>query len=165
MLELRLPYPPTLNSYYRHVGRYTLLSRKGREYREMVVSLLANQKIEPLSGPLDMMLVFHPPDRRRRDVDNLQKAILDALQHGGAYHNDDQIMHLDVWKRDPIAGGKAIVRLRQLAVEHLRQFPDGEDQTLSNLKQAQRYLSQVIAEMEHAHVLAEPQPVECPHAD
>jgi hypothetical protein len=26
-----------------------------------------------------------PPDRRRRDIDNVQKPLLDALQHGGAY--------------------------------------------------------------------------------
>jgi hypothetical protein len=32
-----------------------------------------------------MSIIVHPPDRRRRDIDNVQKALLDALQHGGAY--------------------------------------------------------------------------------
>jgi crossover junction endodeoxyribonuclease RusA len=32
-----------------------------------------------------------PPDRRRRDLDNLLKPTLDALQHGGVYEDDSQV--------------------------------------------------------------------------
>ena len=36
-----LPFPPSVNWYYRHVGDRTLLSREGREYREIVCSLFS----------------------------------------------------------------------------------------------------------------------------
>jgi hypothetical protein len=31
-MKLTLPYPPSVNHYYRRVGPRTLISREGREY-------------------------------------------------------------------------------------------------------------------------------------
>ena len=55
-----------------------------------------------------------PPHRRRRDIDNVQKALLDALQHGGAYEDDGQIVRLSIEKGDSVEGGKAIVRIQKV---------------------------------------------------
>ncbi len=70
------------------MGARTLISRAGRAFRERVCSLLAARQIDPLAGPLAVQIEVFPPDHRRRDIDNLQKALLDALQHGGAYFDD-----------------------------------------------------------------------------
>lgn len=114
MLTFELPFPPSLNHYYRHLGHVTLISRRGRAYRETVVALLADQGIQPMDGLLELLVEFYPPDRRRRDADNFQKCLLDALAHAGVYHDDSQIVHLEVWKRDPVKGGKAVVRIQEL---------------------------------------------------
>jgi Holliday junction resolvase RusA-like endonuclease len=114
MLELELPYPPSVNHYWRRVGARTLISRGGRAFRQSVCSLLAARGIRPLAGPLAIDIRIHPPDRRRRDIDNVQKALLDAMQHGGAYFDDNQIVRLAIEKCDPVPGGKTIVRMRQL---------------------------------------------------
>jgi len=114
MLTLELPFPPSLNHYYRHLGHVTLISRRGREYRNLVIALLAKQGIRPLVGALNLELELYPPDRRRRDADNAMKALLDALAHAGVYQDDSQIMHLEVWKLPPVAGGKAVVHLEEL---------------------------------------------------
>jgi hypothetical protein len=79
-----------------------------------VIALLHSLGIRPLSGPLDLRLELYPPDRRRRDCDNAQKPVLDALQHGGAYHDDSQIVHLETWKLAPIKGGKAVVVIEEV---------------------------------------------------
>jgi crossover junction endodeoxyribonuclease RusA len=110
-MEFELPFPPSANHYWRHVGARTLISRGGRAFRMTVCSILAARGVRPLSGALEVFIDLYPPDRRRRDVDNSQKALLDALTHGGAYHDDSQIVHLDTWKRSPIDGGKVIVRI------------------------------------------------------
>lgn len=115
MLTLELPYPPSTNHYYRHLGHVTLISSRGRAYRDAVVALLAALGVRPLSGPLDLRLELYPPDRRRRDCDNAQKPVLDALQHGGAYHDDSQIVHLETWKLAPLKGGKAVVFILEVA--------------------------------------------------
>lgn len=88
MLEVELPYPPSINHYWRRVGPKTLISREGRRFRARVVAILAAMRVRPLAGDLAVEVEVYPPDRRRRDIDNVQKALLDALAHGGAYADD-----------------------------------------------------------------------------
>ena len=115
MLEFELPYPPSANHYWRRVGSRTLISRGGRAFRQAVCSILAASTFEMLTGPLEVKVTVFPPDRRRRDVDNLQKALLDALQHGGAYRDDSQIVRLSIEKGDPVEGGKTLVRIQEVS--------------------------------------------------
>jgi Holliday junction resolvase RusA-like endonuclease len=106
MLELDLPYPPSVNHYWRHVGSRVLISREGRAYRSTVGAILALRRVRPLVGSLAIEIDVYPPDRRRRDLDNLMKSLLDALAHGGAYEDDSQIDRLLLIRRHVIAGGK-----------------------------------------------------------
>ncbi|MFW6061885.1 MAG: RusA family crossover junction endodeoxyribonuclease, partial [Planctomycetota bacterium] len=76
---IHLPYPPSVNHYFRNVRGRTLISRQGREYRKAVCRLLADRGLAPMQGPVGMLLQAHPPDRRRRDLDNLMKAVWDSL--------------------------------------------------------------------------------------
>lgn len=98
-LTLELPHPPSINHYWRRVGPRTLISREGRRFRERVTSILAARCVRPLSGQLSIDVDIYPPDRRRRDLDNLQKALFDALEHGGAYHDDGQIVRIALTKQ------------------------------------------------------------------
>jgi crossover junction endodeoxyribonuclease RusA len=112
-VEVELPFPPSLNHLWRRVGNRTLISRRGRTFRSQVCSILTGT--EPLSGPLAIVIDLFPPDRRRRDVDNVQKALLDALAHGGAYHDDSQIARLTIERREVVPGGKVRVRIEEYA--------------------------------------------------
>jgi Holliday junction resolvase RusA-like endonuclease len=113
-LELELPYPPSVNHYWRRVGPKTLISREGRRFRERVIALLQARGVRALLGPLEVEVEAYPPDLRRHDLDNLQKALLDALQHGGAYLDDSQIVRLEIRKCLPVPGGKSVVRIRNI---------------------------------------------------
>ena len=114
MIELELPFPPSVNHYYRRVGPRTLISREGRTYRDRVASLLKVLGVRPLTGPIQMRIEIYPPDNRRRDLDNLQKSLWDALQHGGAYHDDSQVVKFEVEKRAVVPGGKVIVGIEEI---------------------------------------------------
>lgn len=117
MIELELPYPPSVNHLWRRVGPRTLISREGRLYRQRVGALLAAHGVRPLDGSLDVVIEMYAPDYRRRDLDNLQKCLLDSLAHGGAYHDDSQIDHLETWRRKPLPPhGMVIVRIRSLEI-------------------------------------------------
>jgi len=110
MITLELPYPPSINRYYRHVGFRTLISREGRAYRRAVCAILRLTGVRPLEGTLAVGIDLYPPDRRVRDADNAQKALIDALQHGGIYRDDSQIKKLLTIMRSQVTpGGKAIV--------------------------------------------------------
>jgi crossover junction endodeoxyribonuclease RusA len=108
------PYPPSINHYWRRVGPRTLISREGRQFRKRVLAILAAMGIQPLYGRLAVSVEVYPPDNRRRDLDNVFKALLDAMQHGGAYADDSQIVRLSIEKQKPVEGGKTIVRIESL---------------------------------------------------
>ena len=72
---------------------------------------MIKQRIKPLLGPLAVRMEIHPPDQRRRDCDNVQKSLLDALQHAGVFWDDSQIVWLLTVKASPTPGGSATVVL------------------------------------------------------
>lgn len=111
MIEIELPFPPSVNHYYRRVGPRTLISREGRRFRERVCSLLAASGIRPMSGPLRVEVEVYPPDRRKRDLDNSMKSLNDALEYGGAFHDDSQIKDLRMQEREVTPGGRVLVRI------------------------------------------------------
>ena len=100
-----LPYPPSVNHYWRRAGSRTFISREGRVFRKKVVRILAAMGTRPMDGRLRVVVEVYPPDNRKRDLDNVLKALLDALQHGGAFHDDFQIDQLSVLRHGKTAGG------------------------------------------------------------
>jgi crossover junction endodeoxyribonuclease RusA len=111
MLMLELPYPPSLNHYFRSFRGRTVISHTGRAFRRAVCILLRQANVRPLAGPLVVAIDLYPPDNRRRDCDNALKALLDALQHGGAFFDDAQIVWLLTVKAQVIPGGKTMVAI------------------------------------------------------
>jgi len=111
-MELELPYPPSINHYWRRIGSRTLISRSGRVFRAEVFSILNGQRRPKMLGRLEVEVDLYPPDRRRRDVDNILKPLLDSLQHGGIYVDDSQIDELHIHRRECVPGGCVRVRLR-----------------------------------------------------
>ncbi|MCD4823677.1 MAG: RusA family crossover junction endodeoxyribonuclease, partial [Phycisphaerae bacterium] len=100
-MRMTLPFPPTVNSYWRHVGPRTLISRKGREYRRAICGLLAGgNKKPPRTGRIALCMDAFPPDRRRRDLDNLPKAVLDSLAHAGVYEDDSHYAELRIMRSE-----------------------------------------------------------------
>ncbi|MCC7407526.1 MAG: RusA family crossover junction endodeoxyribonuclease [Phycisphaeraceae bacterium] len=113
MLEVELPFPPSVNHYWRHFRGRMVISEQGRRYRETVRIALAAMNVRPAKGCVAVRVEAFPPDRRRRDLDNLLKALCDALEHGGAFLNDSQIVWLLIRRAAVVPGGKVVVRIRE----------------------------------------------------
>jgi len=112
-MRLMLPWPPSINHYWRHVGPRTLISREGRTFRRNVCALLGGggPRKPPSGGRIALAMDAFPPDRRRRDLDNIQKPVLDALEHAGIYEDDSQIDLLLTRRRERTAGGRLEINL------------------------------------------------------
>src|SRR5574344_730625 len=68
-VSFELPWPPSLNRYYRHVGPRVLISREGRQYRMKTVSRLGGA-FPKFTASVRLKAELFPPDKRRRDIDN-----------------------------------------------------------------------------------------------
>jgi len=97
MLTLDLPYPPSVNHYWRMARGRWYISAEGKRYRAAVLAE-ARDRAFSLAAPLRVDVALTMPDKRRRDVDNVLKALLDALQYAGVYADDSQIEELHVVK-------------------------------------------------------------------
>ena len=67
-----------------------------------------------LAGNLAVAMELYPPDRRRRDVDNYSKAVLDALTHARLWRDDSQVKRQTVTVREPKAGGQVVLTISEL---------------------------------------------------
>ena len=117
MIELQIPFPPSVNSMWRTprsgplAGR-TMLSEDGRRYRRAVAdAVLVARAGRQLRQRLAVTIEARMPDRRKRDLDNLPKAVLDGLTHAGVWLDDGQIDDLRVWRSDRM-GGVVLVTIR-----------------------------------------------------
>jgi crossover junction endodeoxyribonuclease RusA len=117
-----LPWPPSVNTYWRHPTRGKLagkhlVSENGRRYRTAVVATLLTArrgKALPLDGRLSVSILACPPDRRVRDLDNLPKSVLDSLSHAGLWRDDGQIDRLLIERAPVEKGGRLRVRVEVL---------------------------------------------------
>jgi crossover junction endodeoxyribonuclease RusA len=116
MITLDLPYPPSTNKYWRRVGNKTILSRAARQFRKRVADLWFVEKyIFRRDGfgdaPVAVDLTVHPPDRRKRDLDNILKPTLDALQAVRIIDDDSQVKQLALQFAECTDSGKIVVTI------------------------------------------------------
>jgi crossover junction endodeoxyribonuclease RusA len=114
-ISIELPYPPSVNHYWGQSGKHRFIGAKGKEFRKTVIELIEREKIRTLFGRLAVHVNLYPPDRRKRDVDNCMKSLLDALEHGGLYENDSQIDELHIIRKEIIKGGMCIVTVLEIS--------------------------------------------------
>lgn len=110
-----LPWPPSNNRYYRHNRGRTHISAEGAAYRHEVARIIRDSMLDiRTSSPLKIRIECHMPDRRRRDLDNLQKAAFDALTKAGFWVDDCQVVDYRVVKMPVVKGGKLELTITEL---------------------------------------------------
>lgn len=102
-----LPFPPSINGYWRSFRGRQIISARGRKYRADVVAMLRQFGTAPIEHEVSVVIHLYPPDRRRRDVDNYSKSALDALTHAGVWADDYQVRKLTTERFAPVKGGMA----------------------------------------------------------
>jgi len=111
---MTLPWPPSVNTYWRNFDGRMIISARGRDYRETVGDQMTLQKmVKHFKGQLKVEIEAFRPDKRRRDLDNLLKATLDGLAHAGVYEDDSQIVDLRIyWAKD--IGGMLKIKIEEI---------------------------------------------------
>lgn len=114
-VSIILRYPPSVNTYWRSIGRgRVIISRKGREYRLRVIEDVLAEGTPTLSGRLKVKIEAYMPDKRRRDLDNITKALLDALSHANMFEDDEQIDDLHLIRMGVEKPGRVEVTVEEI---------------------------------------------------
>ncbi len=92
---------------------------------EQLISAYARQVMggrSPLFGNLAMTILFVLPDHRKRDLDNLSKAVCDSL-NGIVFEDDSQIVDLHLTKRVSKQAPGIFVTIENATDEKLVELP------------------------------------------
>ena len=102
-------WPPSVNNITAVVNGRKVKTKKGRDFTAHVCA-----DIEALRSKFDIpffeknvkvYITVYPPDRRRFDIDNMSKGILDSMTAAKIWRDDSQVVKLTIEKGDVIAGG------------------------------------------------------------
>jgi crossover junction endodeoxyribonuclease RusA len=118
------PWPPTVNHYWRvqQVGALAgipRLSQAAIDYRRNFANAVLVAGVGTragYTGAVTLELEAYPPDRRRRDLDNLLKPLLDALVSSHLILDDAQVFDLRIRRGEVRERGAVTVALRPGAV-------------------------------------------------
>ena len=125
-----LPWPPTVNQYYssmmvksKKTGRMSprkVKSKRAREYaRSAWVAARQQHPGVRFRGRLLVAIRYFEPDLKKRDIDNLQKGVLDGLTGAGVWRDDAQIDLLMPARCHVVKGGRAEVIVAEITSAEL----------------------------------------------
>ena len=102
MFNVELPCPPSSNRIWRMARGRTI---KSKEYRQWLKSCHAyvwfkHQEHEMYTCPIKVSIIYIPPSKVRKDLDNILKPILDLLELAEVVENDRLVHQIDL-RLDP----------------------------------------------------------------
>lgn len=119
---LTLPFPPSMNSYWRSPnkgalkGRH-LISERGRKFRTEAIARVLEQlrrQPKPITADIAVTVVFCPPNKTPRDLDNYFKALFDAMTHAGVWLDDSQVKRIAAEWGPVTKGGKVELSISEV---------------------------------------------------
>lgn len=93
-IKLNLPWPPSVNHLYMRTLRGVFLTPRAKQYydnAEMLLMLNPNKPKVAILDNVQLKVNAYPPDRRKRDDDNIMKVLSDVLVKGGILADDSLI--------------------------------------------------------------------------
>jgi crossover junction endodeoxyribonuclease RusA len=89
------------------------LSESGRKFRAKMIKAIPNNG-EPIASRIRVRIELFAPTKRGYDIDNMVKAVHDALTHAGVWVDDEQVDELTVVRGCVTKGGSMNVEITEL---------------------------------------------------
>tara|TARA_R110001606_G_scaffold168710_2_gene313435 strand:+ start:1152 stop:1514 length:363 start_codon:yes stop_codon:yes gene_type:complete len=108
---LLLPYPPSVNALWRNAGGRTYKTKRYTDWAADAARHISLQdKIETIRTPVQVELAVGRPDKRRRDIDNVVKAVFDLLEHHEILENDSLVHDFRAYWSHEVVGVQVIIK-------------------------------------------------------
>ncbi|MGB1225969.1 MAG: RusA family crossover junction endodeoxyribonuclease [Mycobacterium sp.] len=107
-VDLRLPYPPSVNRYWRVWRNRAVRSPAAKKFQREVREVVARHDWPKVPGEVRVLVELRPASGRKPDIDNAAKALLDALADAKVIENDRHVVDLHLW-RGSAGDGVALV--------------------------------------------------------
>lgn len=115
IIKLTLPWPPSINHAKGISDNKPYPTRKLKEFRKAVADEARVRYRGASLGKarLEVHIQAFPPDRRKRDLDNIQKVLLDSLQAAGLFDDDEQIDYLSILRGPRLEKAMVVVLIKE----------------------------------------------------
>ena len=114
-LEIELPLPVSLNAYYKAWRNRVVVSPAGKAYKEEIFKIVFRNCYDiKLKVPLRVEVVVNNRDRRKSDLDNRMKCLLDGLTEACVWEDDSLIDELYIKRGEIVREGRVFVRIWRL---------------------------------------------------
>ena len=107
-----IPYPPTVNRYWRVYNGQVVLSERAAAYKWDVKNEGCLQGAAWHTGNVSLTLEVYRP-RAIGDLDNVFKAVCDALK-GVAYDDDRQVVAIHAYRYDDRENPRVVVTVEDM---------------------------------------------------
>lgn len=113
-IALKIPWPPSANRYWRSVGGLNkpYVSPEARKYIALIKTYNLLKKT-CFHGRISLYIEAFPPDKRKRDIDNVLKVVCDSFEKAGFFLNDSQIDRIYI-ERMPKLSGELHVEISEI---------------------------------------------------
>ena len=92
-----------------------VIGKEGKAFKQAVQEYVLVNKVPKFRDrKLKITMVISPRDKRKIDIDNRIKAVLDALQKADVFHDDFQVDHLEMIRGEIIKGGQLLVTIEEV---------------------------------------------------
>ncbi len=90
------------------------LKLQGREYKKAVADIISAAGIKTIEGRVAVFVRAFMPDKRRRDIMNLEKILSDSLTSAGVWLDDSQIDDFRIVRGSVEKGGRVEVVITEI---------------------------------------------------
>jgi hypothetical protein len=110
-LNLELPLPPTINSYWGFSGHRRFLTLQAREFKQQVAHIVSQQSTRFGDAKLGISITIFWASKRVADLDNRCKPLLDALVQAGLTTDDSNFKEIHIYEGGIVKGGKTLIKI------------------------------------------------------
>lgn len=122
--NITLPYPPSVNHYkgQTKTGRH-FLTKHARLYRDTVKERCVTVP-KFIDSFIKIEVVCYLPDRRKRDLTNIDKCLLDALQYAEVFNDDFYVDKISYERARDLEGNLIISKNNGFLEIHISDLPN-----------------------------------------